>query len=362
MLPEEFEAAVVRYYDTLLRLAVQRAGSRAEAEDIVQDTFLQLLRSIIRHTRKPAAMIAAAVAAMLCIGTVTVGAAAGWNYSALFDRYFSHKSETAVSYDFTGMGGDLNEVFETEDFIVTLDGYIADTYSVYFYYDTQLKHAETVGETEQRGDRWFNATHPVMRYCVPNSFERLFDSASGSVLGRDADGTVHYVERVMVPAGESLEGKSIDISCEAVGSGFDGYNGNYEDIHTVTLDTVYPTEMQLLDTPVMLSVPDTGEDTALNRAAVSPIGVYLTTDTAQQAPAMLSAGGAFSAALMEFDAVTVHHTDGTEEQKEVTKAVSMEANDTGLLNENVTLLSFKQPLPLDDVDYVAVSGTVIPVR
>ena len=45
MLPEEFEAAVVRHYDTLLRLAVQRTGSRAEAEDIVQDTFLQLLRS-----------------------------------------------------------------------------------------------------------------------------------------------------------------------------------------------------------------------------------------------------------------------------------------------------------------------------
>ena len=45
MLPEEFEAAVVRHYDTLLRLAVQRAGSRTEAEDIVQDTFLQLLRS-----------------------------------------------------------------------------------------------------------------------------------------------------------------------------------------------------------------------------------------------------------------------------------------------------------------------------
>ena len=45
VLPEEFEAAVVRHYDTLLRLAVQRAGSRTEAEDIVQDTFLQLLRS-----------------------------------------------------------------------------------------------------------------------------------------------------------------------------------------------------------------------------------------------------------------------------------------------------------------------------
>ena len=48
MLPEEFEAVVVRHYDTLLRIAVQRTGSRAEAEDIVQDTFLQLLRS--EHT------------------------------------------------------------------------------------------------------------------------------------------------------------------------------------------------------------------------------------------------------------------------------------------------------------------------
>ena len=41
-------------------------------------------RSVIRHTRKPAAVIAAAVAATLCIGTVTVGAATGWNYGALF--------------------------------------------------------------------------------------------------------------------------------------------------------------------------------------------------------------------------------------------------------------------------------------
>ena len=45
MLPEEFEAAFVRYYDTLLRLAVQHTYSRAEAEDIVQDTFLELLQS-----------------------------------------------------------------------------------------------------------------------------------------------------------------------------------------------------------------------------------------------------------------------------------------------------------------------------
>ena len=137
----------------------------------------------------------------------------------------------------------------------------------------------TVGATEQRGDRWSNATHPVMCFEVPNTTDPFFRSGSGSVLGRDADGTVHYVERFMIPTGESVEGRSIAVSCRAVLSGFDGYDGSLDDIHTVTLDTVYRTEMQQLDTPVMMSVPDTGEETALNRAAVSPIGVYLTTDT-----------------------------------------------------------------------------------
>ena len=36
---------MLRHYNTLLRLSIQHTGSRAEAEDIVQDTFLKLLES-----------------------------------------------------------------------------------------------------------------------------------------------------------------------------------------------------------------------------------------------------------------------------------------------------------------------------
>lgn len=39
------ETLITFYYDTLLRIAVQHTGNRAEAEDIVQDTFLKLLES-----------------------------------------------------------------------------------------------------------------------------------------------------------------------------------------------------------------------------------------------------------------------------------------------------------------------------
>lgn len=40
-----FESLVTAHYNTLLRIAVQHTGSRTEAEDIVQDTFLKLLES-----------------------------------------------------------------------------------------------------------------------------------------------------------------------------------------------------------------------------------------------------------------------------------------------------------------------------
>jgi RNA polymerase sigma-70 factor (ECF subfamily) len=40
-----FEELVAAHYNTLLRIAVQHTGNRAEAEDIVQDTFLKLLET-----------------------------------------------------------------------------------------------------------------------------------------------------------------------------------------------------------------------------------------------------------------------------------------------------------------------------
>ena len=45
MEPFSLEELMLRHYNTLLRLAIQHTGNRAEAEDIVQDTFLKLLES-----------------------------------------------------------------------------------------------------------------------------------------------------------------------------------------------------------------------------------------------------------------------------------------------------------------------------
>ena len=45
MEPLSLEELMLRNYNTLLRLSIQHTGNRAEAEDIVQDTFLKLLES-----------------------------------------------------------------------------------------------------------------------------------------------------------------------------------------------------------------------------------------------------------------------------------------------------------------------------
>ncbi len=351
----------MKYTEAMQQIQTSEAKKRAIARQLYLEASPETQRIRIRHTRKPAVMIAAAVAATLCIGTVTVGAATGWNYKALFNSYFAQKAEAPVSYDFTGMGSDHHEVFETDDYVVTLDGYIADAYSLYFYYDVQLKHDETIGETEMRGDRVFNATHPELQYFQHDSDEVLFPAATCETLGKDADGTVHFVERTMMPAGDTLEGVSVDICCPAVLSGFDEYDGDANDKRTVTLDAVYPTEMKQLETPVMLTVPQSNTEAAQNYAAVSPIGIYLAAD-AEHLADLNTGGNSFGATTLDNASVAVHYTDGTEETINVVRMNSAAANQNGDLTETVTLLSFRQPFSLDNVDYVTVNGSVIPVR
>ncbi|MBQ8922394.1 MAG: RNA polymerase sigma factor [Oscillospiraceae bacterium] len=64
MNPISFEELMTTHYNTLLRIAVQHTGNTAEAEDIVQDTFLKLLESgkqFCDHGHAKAFLIRAAV-------------------------------------------------------------------------------------------------------------------------------------------------------------------------------------------------------------------------------------------------------------------------------------------------------------
>lgn len=59
-----FEELVTEHYNTLLRIAVQHTGNRAEAEDIVQETFLRVLETGKRfsdHEHAKAFLIRSAV-------------------------------------------------------------------------------------------------------------------------------------------------------------------------------------------------------------------------------------------------------------------------------------------------------------
>lgn len=309
-----------------------------------------LQKPAIRRRRKPGVMIAAAAAAALCIGTVSVGAATGWNYSAFFAQYFSSKSEAAVNYDFTGMGSDLDEVFETDDYKVTLNGYIADEYSVYFYYDILMKNGVTAAEPER--------TFANLQFKPSN--QNGFASTGGfsEVISVGDDGVYHLVAREMIDNGELLAGQTLEVSCDGVHRSNLIFEGDPEDIRLITLNSVHPAELHELETPVSF-------DRELYYAAVSPISVYLAAQPYEDFNAVsgcLSNSSCFRlAGGDDMIHVTVHFKNGTEVEQEVHIFSDIVRDEKGNILRDVTLLSLTQPIVLDDVDYITVNGTNIPV-
>ena len=99
-------------------------------------------RSIRRHGRKRLpVMIAAAAAAVMIGGTLTVGAFNGWNYNTLMNRYFSEWFDTKSDYDFAGQGIDINDTFVTDDYQLTVKSAVFNADSFFVFYDFRFSDA-----------------------------------------------------------------------------------------------------------------------------------------------------------------------------------------------------------------------------
>ncbi|MBR3267410.1 MAG: DUF4179 domain-containing protein [Oscillospiraceae bacterium] len=61
------------------------------------------------------------------------------NYVKLMQDYYSLDSETPCTYDFSGMGTDLNETWELDNCSVTLNAVAGDAFQLFYFYDIKLK-------------------------------------------------------------------------------------------------------------------------------------------------------------------------------------------------------------------------------
>jgi len=91
-----------------------------------------------KHGYRKALTVLAAAAVLTAGSMLTVGAVNNWNYSAVFNNFFSEKSHTQTNYDFTGMGLDIGDVVEGDGYTMTIQSLMADASNVYVAYDIAL--------------------------------------------------------------------------------------------------------------------------------------------------------------------------------------------------------------------------------
>ncbi len=94
-----------------------------------------------RTGRRIIGVIAAAAAAVMIGGTVTVGARNDWNYSGLMNRYFSEWFGREYDYSFDGQGIDINDTFVTENYELTVKSAVFNASSYYVFYELRFSDA-----------------------------------------------------------------------------------------------------------------------------------------------------------------------------------------------------------------------------
>ncbi len=163
----------------------------------------------VRQNRKHRRILAgfAAAAALAVGGAVTVGAANGWNYGAVFNKYFTEKSGKDVSFDYSGMGLNVGDSVTGEGFSLTVQSVMADTGNVYIAYDIALDD-EIKAQIQPGG----NETISLMLSPAIMENETKLNSwccEMPALLGKD--GIWHGITFIEMPDGTDLNGKQLQI-------------------------------------------------------------------------------------------------------------------------------------------------------
>lgn len=154
----------------------------------------------------------AAAAAVLVFGTVTVGAVNNWDYSAVFNRYFSEKSGTETAFDFSGMGLDIGDTVEGDGFLLTVQSAVADTNNLYVAYDVALSDAVNaeIAQSEEV------SLYPYLSLQIFTSdadapYPVLNQGGADLEAVRDEDGIWHGVAVIGMEHGTALDGCQLRI-------------------------------------------------------------------------------------------------------------------------------------------------------
>ncbi len=204
------------YQRAMQQISVPEEEIRMKTRQIQAQFEEQPAQGIRTHTgRRMIGVIGAAAAAIMIGGTVTVGAVNNWDYSAVFSRYFAEKSGAPVSFDFTGMGLDIGETVEGDNFTMTVQSVMADASNVYIAYDVALSdevNAIFAAYDDAELSRMLAALIEVPGDADGRNNEYLNRGGANPPAVRGEDGIWHCMDVIALDFGTDLNGTLLHIT------------------------------------------------------------------------------------------------------------------------------------------------------
>ena len=200
---------------TMYRTAMQQIFTEKEeilmkARQMQAQFDAQNTKAVRKHAPRRRALIGfAAAAALLVGGAVTVGAANDWNYGAVFNRYFTEKSGSPVSFDYTGMGLDIGEEIKGEGFTMTVRSVVADSSNVYVALDIAL--SSEITEQIKPDDSTALGLYLTPEIVNAEDGTTLNCGGSGFPAVRGEDGIWHCISVMDMETGTDLNGKQLQL-------------------------------------------------------------------------------------------------------------------------------------------------------
>jgi hypothetical protein len=309
---------------------------------------------------------------MLAFGTVTVGAFNNWNYPAVFNYYFSVKSGEPVSFDFSGMGMDIGQTFQCEDYSLKIQSLVADANAVYVSYDIDL--SDELDAAIAPYDDAIICGGVTAHIEQADTGENCCHIIHGMNAIRSEDGIYHTMVVVHIDYDMDLSDKQIVLSGEPLSVGYNYTEGRSSDTRSLagigeklTYDF---SDIQLregISVPYGGTLPNDGNENIFEVMDVTPFMLKFTTNTVvgayEHRPEWRPV---FGEAAMDVT-YTAIYADGTETPIHLISREGITGESAGLRDDGKYdcqlewLRYFSVPLSMDGLTAIRINDTVIPV-
>lgn len=261
------------YRKTLDSISVTKEEKIMKAKQMYAQSETAVQQPIIKR-RKTAWIAAGAAAAVLAGTTLSVGAAVDWDYRSLFDKYFAEQApeaEPVMYVDLTGMGADINETVEFEDFTLNVKSVIADEYTLYALYDITL-HDDPAFDGE------IYDIVPLFDVRAQNADGRCILDGTRDSLGTTDEGVYRFVSRGTVSNSrtDTLTDAAITISLHGVNVIGDEVKVLDAD-YTRQLDSAFISDSMTITKAVDFEIPYY-EPNRASSVSISPFALHLAAD------------------------------------------------------------------------------------